>query len=400
MTGYTRSLATFVAFLLIFQITVVLVADLERPFWGDESHYVKTINYFGEKFNLERLRDYEDMSTPLPFVLYTLWGRLFGFGLPILRLFSLLIALITYLLFHRLLFTATQKAWPAFWASVFLVVHPYMAGLSIFIYTDMPAMLCMISACLAVVRKKPLWLWLSLAGAILCRQYFVFFTLGVTIFYFIRWLTLKNRRETGFFLASVLSHVPVLLLFWLWQGFAPDNEMKHLYIDYSFTFHPSFLTLYISLLFIYMIPLVLYRWRAFYNDWLLLGVSFILCWLYWLFPVAPAGPARDVNLTTVGLFHRAFKSFSDSLAIDQIIFFVGFCFGLPLLLKFIKSAYVLIRYREWTLPLMLDIVIILFFMIMPFSYLCWEKYFMPVIPVLILRMLLPVEDRKNILYSY
>jgi len=399
MTGYTRSLATFVAFLLIFQFTVVLIADLERSFWGDESHYVETINYFGERFSLDRLRDYEEMSTPLPFILYALWGRLFGFDLYILRLLSLLIALVTYLLFHRLLFTATQKTWLSFWASVFLVVHPYMVGLSIFVYTDMPAMLCMITACLAVIRKKPFWLWLSLAGALLCRQYFVFFTLGVTIFYLIRWMALQNRRESVFFLTSVLSHVPVLLLFWLWQGFTPVNGMKLLYMDYAFTFHPSFLTLYISLLFIYMIPIVICRWRTFYKDRVLLFASFVLCWLYWLFPVAPAGPSRDVGLTTVGLFHRAVKNLSDGIAVDQVIFFIGFCLGLPLLLMFIKSAYALIRYREWTLSLMLDIIIILFFIVMPFSYLCWEKYFIPVIPVLILRMLLPVEDSKNVLYS-
>src|SRR5262249_25332232 len=79
-----------------------------RPFRGDEPHFVETIIQFGTRpLNLDLLTHYNEMSGPVPFVLYGTWGRVFGFGPPVLRLFSVVVALATYLLWYWFLHSET-----------------------------------------------------------------------------------------------------------------------------------------------------------------------------------------------------------------------------------------------------------------------------------------------------
>ena len=109
----------------------------ERPYWGDEIHFVETINRFGKNMGLNTIKHYNEMSTPLPFMLYALWGRIFGFEIHILRILSVIIAVATYILFHWLLFLIFGNIKVASLTSAFLVLHPYMVGFSVFVFTDM-----------------------------------------------------------------------------------------------------------------------------------------------------------------------------------------------------------------------------------------------------------------------
>ncbi|MDH5683388.1 MAG: hypothetical protein OEZ20_02865 [candidate division WOR-3 bacterium] len=94
------SLILFIGFLIIFEGIAVYVINLKSPYWADEVHFVETIRQFGKEINLNLIRHYNEMSTPLPFILYALWGRIFGFEVHILRYFSMIIAFITYILFY------------------------------------------------------------------------------------------------------------------------------------------------------------------------------------------------------------------------------------------------------------------------------------------------------------
>src|SRR5437667_2479703 len=73
VNGRWRSRAGLVAFLVGFESLVVLLG-LGRPYWGDEAHFVQTIRRFADGITLDTLRHYPEMSTPLPFVLYAVWG--------------------------------------------------------------------------------------------------------------------------------------------------------------------------------------------------------------------------------------------------------------------------------------------------------------------------------------
>jgi hypothetical protein len=392
MTRYYRSLIAFVVFLILLQSVVIGVADLKRPHWGDEDHFVQTVRLFGEEISLNTLRHYNEMSTPLPFITYALWGRIFGFETHVLRILSVIIALLTYLLFHRFLSLLFQEPKVVFLTAVFLTVHPYMVGFSIFVFTDMLPILFLIVACIVVIKRNAIGFGLAAMGTLLCRQHFVFLPVAAGLFYLLSFL--RDRKSTSFqmLIASILSLAPLGLLYLIWQGFSPDNEMRKSYLDEGFYFHPSYLSLYVCLLFVYLIPIVAVRWRWIYGDRRILVGSFIFSWLYWLFPVGPSKYAIAIDVHTVGLFHRLLQWIWPGGFFEQVVFYVTFLLGLPILLFLVKDCYQRVKRRDFGLPLLLDISILAFLAILPFSYMCWEKYFLPVVPLAAVRILLNGND--------
>jgi hypothetical protein len=396
MSSYLKAILAFLVFLMVFQSVVISVADLKRPYWGDEDHFVPTIRQFGDGLSLNTLKHYNELSTPLPFIVYALWGRIFGFETHVLRLLSVIIALTTYLLFHRLLWVVFHNPRIAFLAGAFLAVHPYMVGFSIFVFTDMLPILFLILAAMALIRRSATGFGLAAAGALLCRQYYVFLPLAAGMFSLLAYKCESRTEEPdpkrwgtlSMLLASVLSIAPLGMLFIFWQGFSPDNARRILYLQEGLSFHPSFFILYVCLLFIYLIPIVVVNWRNFYTSYRILIVCFVLSWVYWLFPVGSARYEIGIDVHIVGLFHHFLHWINPGGFFEQVVFFIAFLLGLPILLFLVKDCYLRVRDRKCDFALFLDMSILAFLVIMPFSYLCWEKYFMPLVPLVTIRTLL------------
>lgn len=395
MTDYQRSFVRFLTFLLIFQLVVVFVADLDRPAWGDEFHFVETVRTFGQGIDADLLRRYEEMSTPLPFVIYALWGRLVGFELWQLRILSIIIALVTYLLWHRILFLRLKDRRAVLLLAIFLVVHPYMVGFSIFVFTDMLSILFILLAVHAVISHRPVQLGLALAGAVLCRQYAVFMTLATVVFYLLGWLQNRAKGAAGMLISSVLSLLPFGCLVLLWGGISPINRWRLYYFEQGLDFHPEILTLYFCLIAVFLAPLLIYGRRLIYADRRITVGCFALSFLYWLFPVRASISAMETGVHTVGLFHRFLVYFlSHQMAVD-IVFQLAFFLSLPLLIRIIQETYLVVRSQQYSFTLLLDFSIISFLLVMPFSYLGWEKYFMPLLPIVALRIVDLVRQSNN-----
>jgi len=92
--NYYKFLIILVIFLIIFE-GIVAYFGINRSYWGDEAHFIPTINRFGDDLSITTIKHYNEMSTPLPFILYSFWGRIFNFDVQTLRIFSLIIAFIT-----------------------------------------------------------------------------------------------------------------------------------------------------------------------------------------------------------------------------------------------------------------------------------------------------------------
>ena len=75
LNPYQKSLLQLMVFLLVFAGAVTVIG-INRPYWGDEAHFAETVRYFGNEISLNTLKSYNEMSTPLPFVLYALWGKI------------------------------------------------------------------------------------------------------------------------------------------------------------------------------------------------------------------------------------------------------------------------------------------------------------------------------------
>lgn len=391
MTRYRKSLAFFLAFVIVFHLAVIMVGNMIRPdwgHWGDEWHFQNTIKRFGEDISLYSLKHYEEMSTPLPFLAYALWGRMVGFELFDLRILSLITALITYLVFHRLLFVLIKDDRKVLWGAILLVVQPYMVGFSIFVYTDMIAILFLLLAVFGHVRRRPVILGLCLALAILSRQYMAFLAIAGAIYFLLEYFITKRRDSLAMLGAALLSTVPYLALAIWWGGLSPDSSLRQRYLDEGLFLHPEVVSLYVSLIVIYLFPLLIYYMRKFYCGLTVWVVALIGSAYYVIFPVGPSKPSLEVGITTVGLFHRLLRYLVGQGFWEHAVFYLGFVLAVPVIFSLGNDVIQRCRQHLCDNKLFLDLAVISFLVVMPFSYLGWEKYFLPVVPLLILRILM------------
>ena len=170
-------------FLLFAFEAVVYAFAMDRPCWGDEAHFIETIKQFGKGISIDTLKHYNEMSTPLPFMLYSFWGNIFTFNINELRLFSIIVAIITYILCHNLIFSLFNSTKIAFFTTTLIVVNPYMVGLSVFVFTDMLAILFVLTTCISIRAQRPILLAFSISCSLLCRQYLLFLTAAVGLYY-------------------------------------------------------------------------------------------------------------------------------------------------------------------------------------------------------------------------
>lgn len=386
----------FLLFVCLFEISVALIGNIgTRPGWGDEVRFHQTIINFANNFSLDLLKTYHQMSTPLPFALYALWGKIFGLTLFPLRILSILIALVTYSLFFHLLGQFTDNKKLLWFTSLFLVVHPYNVGLSIFVFTDMIAILFILSGFRTVIKNRPMLFTLFSALAILSRQYMIFFVAAVGLYFLLKFFLKNDKQSLIFIWGAVISLLPFIGLMMLWNGASPNNDLKQLYLTDGYSYDPHKLFLYLIILFVYALPLVAHRWKMIYTNWKILSYSIIAGLLYFLFPVTPSESSLSISVHTVGYFHKALERLTGDNTVVQILFYLCFTLSLPILYLILRQVYFYLKSKRFTADLLLIICILLFMVVMPFSYLSWEKYFMPLLPFVLLYLVQLKERGLN-----
>lgn len=395
MTLSNRHSLIFFIIIFILYLLIALAGDIaHRPGWGDEVRLHATVIEFSENFSLDYLRTYNQLSTPLPFIIYSGWGKIFGLELFHLRILSIIIALTTFMLFFKILEHFVKDRKLLFFGSIFLAIHPYNVGLSIFVFTDMIAVLFLLLGFLGVIRKS-LWLTaIGLAASILCRQYLVFILPPVFIFLLLKWLKDKDKRELMTLAGTILSITPFAALVIFWGGISPDNQWREFYSTEKLYFHPEILFLYIMLLAVYLLPYLILTFRRLIKSKLILFLSILISPLYFLSPIEPSKYSVAINVHTVGLFHKALKFLTDNDTIIQTIFFIFFWAGLLVLSNLIGEGYKLIKNKDYPAKLNLIMITVSFMIIMPLSYLGWEKYFMPLLPFLIILFSLLISENQ------
>ena len=168
-----------------------------------------------------------------------------------------------------------------------------------------------------------------------------------------------------------------------------DNLRKQFYAAETFRYHPSAFVLYISQLFWYLLPVVLIRWRRFCSDYRLWLVAAAVSVCYFVFPVTVSASAVEAGTHTVGFLHRSLVGLCGDAWPVSAVFYVGFLFGIPVLLSVVRDTYLRLKDHRLDYALFLDLCSLSFLLLMPFSYLTWEKYFMPLVPLATARFLLP-----------
>ena len=331
-----------------------------RTYPGDELHFLQTSAAFARgPLTLEFLRTYPEMSGPLPFLYCGWWGQWFGMDLATMRIGAAVVAFAALLLLHEWLCIALSTPVLALAAGLYLCLNPYIAAMSVMVYTDMFSLGLLCAALLGSARGSAVGMALPLAAALLSRQYLVFL---VPALFLHHWHT----RQRTMAWAAVAAVLPLAALAVLWKGLAPDSGMRGVYVTGSLRFQFTALVGYVAALFVYLAPPLLWRWRA-WVGWPA-GVL-----LYALFPLRPSAPTLQHGFTTMGLLDRALHFLFPEQWTRDIFYGMAFAAGVLVLRRLIPAAA---ARRE--LP---ALAVFSFLAVMPFSYLYWEKYLLPVLPL-------------------
>lgn len=331
-----------------------------RTYPGDELRFIETSSAFARgPLTLEFLRTYPEMSGPLPFLYFGWWGQCFGTDLATMRIGAAVAAFAALLLLFEWLRGALASEMLALAVGLYLCMNPYVAAMSVMVYTDMFSLALVCGALLGSARGSAVGMAVPVAAALLSRQYLVFL---VPALFLHHW----QARQRTMALAAVAAALPLAGLVVMWKGLAPDSGMRAVYLSGSPRFQFTAFVGYVAVLFVYLAPPLLWRWRA----WLAWPVGAVF---YVLFPLRPSAPTLQHGFTTMGLLDRGLHFLLREQWMRDVFYGAAFAAGVMVLRKLIPAAAVR---RE--VP---ALAVFSFLVVMPFSYLYWEKYLLPVLPL-------------------
>lgn len=366
---------------------MIVVIKLNHPYWHDEKHFVSIVNLFGENFSLSQVVDYPAVTGPFFYYLYALWGKLISFNIISLRIFNLIIAVITSAAIFWFFKKILLKNKIALFGFLILFVNPYYLGLSFFVYTDMLNLLLLILFSISVYKKKSYLMLLSGSLALLVRQYSVFLIVAAGLYFILEKHKNKDVKLLNF-IFLFLTILPLLILMFIWKGISPPSGFNK-WVIYDQYYHFSYIFIYLTFLAVYLLPIEIFLLKNFWKNKKILIYSFVFSLLYFLFPIKPSYTSMvQTNYTTVGLLHRLINKLTINIYIEHLVLWLFFWLGLGLMIYLIKIEIHRYLMNKWDFRQFLTLATVVFILIMPLSYQVWEKYLIMVLPFIILRLLI------------
>ena len=380
---FNATLITIVLYLTFLAFT----ADIKhREWYVDENIFIPTIQLFYEHPTIETLKTYPEIPGPLSFIMYASWAKLVGFSTFKLRLFSLLIAAAVFYLIFSIVKKSSCSPLHGYLAMLLCMANPYMAGLSIFVFTDMAMLLFMLFTYKAFAAKSPPLVFLSMACALLCRQYAGIMAGAIIAVSSLQWIQSRRKIDLALIAAILLSIVPMTGLFLLWGGLAPKTGLEKYVSNYDLKFG-NYFVFYTATWWLYLLPVIIWQRKKLFNDKILGIASTGGLLLYPFFPVTVSEWTKaDSSYTTNGYIHRLIRMVTGESVAEHILFALLFCVGLYLLLRLGKDTIEAVTQRRVNLPLLNDFMLIAFLCLMPLQYQVWEKYLVMILPFMLFRL--------------
>jgi hypothetical protein len=391
-----RYMLFFIGYLILY-IGILFFVGTRLQCWRDECTMVTLTRPFITNLTLDLLKHYEQPVTPLSFLLYGFWGKIFGDNLIAFRSLSLLLAVLSYLVLFKLFDYLLNNLKAALLLTIYVSLNPYMLGISMFFYRDILAFFLFISGVAAFIYKKPILFGLCTTFGILSNQFFIFLPIAAGLCWLLRLVFRKETRLSWMGIFSILvSVIPIIALFVFWGGIYPDNSFRSIFREgVIFTYRPNFLSLYIILLFIYLSPVILFYWKDFLSRKKVMIASLLLGGLYFFFPIR-ATFIPDYFTDTTGYFHKAIRLIVGE-HYEQFFLFAGFVLGLNILLTIFLDIKNRLIIKDFHTEFFIDLTILSFLVVMPLYFLAWEKYFLPLIPLVIIFISLTMKRSRSII---
>ncbi|MCE6989084.1 hypothetical protein [Dyadobacter sp. CY323] len=233
-----RKLYASLFVLLLFVFIFFLKERFTVSLYQDEFHYLPTAVFFSTEPipSVDLLKSYNELNTPIPFILGGWVVRVFGENIQHLRLLTFFVSFSLLMLFIWNSPANSKRFWLCLAG---LMIFPNYYLCSVYYYTDIFAMFFVLGGIVAYLKQAHWAGLLCFAAAICCRQYMLAFPAAVAAFeiveIFKRSTDLKTFSANGFknktwiyYAAAILSIVPWVVL---WGGPAPAPVMAEQHYD-------------------------------------------------------------------------------------------------------------------------------------------------------------------------
>ncbi|MBE9212597.1 hypothetical protein IQ247_07685 [Plectonema cf. radiosum LEGE 06105] len=198
-TGTSKYAKIFlVAICVLYFIVFLYLNKLQfSPIW-DEPNFWQTSLIFSRSLIPPQtwLQDYQELNTPLPFIIFGFLEFLFKGGIFVGRLFNFFLSFLMTCIIG-LPINKTRKN--SFLALCGLISFPYYLWLSGHLYTDIIASFFVLIGFVFYIRCQHIFSGISFVLAIASRQYMLVFPLAITAYELFKYLKIKfiNYQQGG-----------------------------------------------------------------------------------------------------------------------------------------------------------------------------------------------------------
>ena len=372
MKDLKNKLITISALLVLYFIIFNLFGQLGFPIRKDEIHYWPASLKFSKDWvpSVDLLKNYDELSTPLSFVIFGTVEHIFQGGIFAGRLLNLILSLG---ILSIIVFMGGGRNRKYLFSVIGVLVYPYFIGCSTHLYTDIIAAFFVLIGLVSYLNHLN---WMScffFVLAISSRQYMLAFPLGIFIFETLSLLRAKNANlikpiviRSLYQLIACLS-ILVWALFWGNFGPAPEVAKQNISTLSLFKLFPEHSLYFLSCLgFYFVIPeLILLKRYTFIMTWfnrktILVSISVFI--LFLLFP-----PYQNVNygIPTMGYMDKLFRLFGGDFFRMTLFYLLGLMACLRFLAINLEGLLVLSNA-----------------LMMLKSHIAWDKYLLPLIVIL------------------
>lgn len=190
----------------VYLALVIWLNFLRGPVWWDEGTFWQTSVTLSDRLlpTLNELRDYSELNTPLPFIIFGAIEHTFQSGIAVGRLLNLVLSICMVFVIG---WPTGHKGTGAVLCVIGLFLCPYYLWLSGRLYTEMIACFWGLLGLVGYVHKRYGWSCLAFGLAIASRQYMVAFPAAIALYEFL-------------VATSIATHLQQIRLAWQWKWLA------------------------------------------------------------------------------------------------------------------------------------------------------------------------------------
>jgi hypothetical protein len=381
---HTRKLYTSLFLLLLFISLFFLKDHFTGALYQDEHHYLPAAVTFSEEPipSISLLKSYNELNTPIPFILGGWVIHLFGEDIQYLRLLTFAVS---FMLLMTFVWGAPDRSKRFFLCLAGLLAFPNYYLCSVYYYTDIFAMFTALAGTVAYVKSRHWLAVLFFIASVCCRQYMLAFPAAVVSYE----LLVILKRSAGFnqfvnnilsdkkwmlYVIAVLSIVPWIIL---WNGPAPASVMEDQHYDSDKLIQYNFgYVLYSSVVLAvyYVIPEVLFTGKIRYfidypRNYPRMFIALVI-FVVFLVSFFPAKQAYNPYFTWPYLGY-----------VDQFLMTIGIT---GLLKQCLFGVLMMIAMMRFISPQFnfASCVVIFNILLLGKAQLSWDKYSLPMIMVL------------------